>query len=69
LADVGWDHGSLVEPALEPMPDVPGDEAAALLDQAENIVNAVAPDLLAEARERDAEPIRTNKRKRWWKRG
>ena len=22
LADVGWSHGSLVEPALEPMPDV-----------------------------------------------
>ena len=29
LADVGWNHGSLVEPAIEPMPDVPGDEAAA----------------------------------------
>ena len=39
-----------MEPALEPMPDVPGDEAAALLDQAEDIVNAVAPDVLAEVR-------------------
>ena len=28
LADVGWVHGSLVEPAIEPMPDVPGEEAA-----------------------------------------
>ena len=28
LADVGWAHGSLVEPALEPMPDVPDEEAA-----------------------------------------
>ena len=43
LADVGWSHGSLVEPAIEPMPDVPGDEAAALLDQAEDIINAVGP--------------------------
>ncbi len=51
LADVGWSHGSLVEPALEPMPDVPGDEAAALLDQAEDIVNAVAPGVLAEVRQ------------------
>ncbi len=33
LADVGWSHGSLVEPAIEPMPDVPGEDAAALLDQ------------------------------------
>ena len=32
LADVGWAHGTLVEPALEPMPDVvPGEEAAGLL--------------------------------------
>ena len=33
LADVGWSHGSLVEPALEPMPEVPGEEAAEILDQ------------------------------------
>ena len=58
-----------MDPALEPMPDVPGDEAAALLDQAENIVNSVAPELLAEARERDAQPPRATKRKRWWQRG
>ena len=34
------------------MPDVPGDEAAELLDQAEDIVNAVGPEMLAEVRER-----------------
>ena len=53
LADVGWAHGSLVEPALEPMPDVPGEEAAELLDQAEDIINAVGPDVLAEVRKED----------------
>jgi hypothetical protein len=68
LADVGWVHGSLVEPPLEPMPNVPGDEAAALLDQAEDIVNAVAPELLAEVR-RDEQPPGGRKRKRWWRRG
>jgi hypothetical protein len=66
LADVGWAHGSLVEPALEPMPDVPGEEAAQLLDQAEDIINAVGPDILAEVRREDER----NERKdhRWWRR-
>jgi len=41
LADVGWAHGSLVEPAIESMPDVPGEEAAQLLGQAEEIINAL----------------------------
>ncbi|MCB0978909.1 MAG: hypothetical protein KDB02_15750, partial [Acidimicrobiales bacterium] len=43
LADVNWSHGSLVTP---PTPDEPpglderGEEIAALLDEAEDIVNA-----------------------------
>ena len=60
----GWSHGSLVEPALEPMPDVPGEDAAALLDQAEDIINAVGPDVLAEVRKEDE---RKSGRK-WWRR-
>lgn len=68
LADVGWVHGSLIEPPLEPMPDVPGDEAAALLDQAEDIVNAAAPELLDEIRWND-EPPSGRRKKRWWQRG
>ena len=35
------------------MPDVPGEEAAKLLDQAEDIINAVGPDVLAEVRKED----------------
>ena len=66
LADVGWAHGSLVEPALEPMPDVPGEEAAELLDQAEDIINAVGPDILAEVRKEDEREER--KQGRWWRR-
>jgi hypothetical protein len=48
------------------MPDVPGEEAARLLDQAEDIINAVGPDILAEVRREDER----NERKdhRWWKR-
>lgn len=49
--DIGWQYGSLataVNPA-EPAP-VTADDAsiAALLDEAEEIVNAAAPDILAE---------------------
>ena len=66
LADVGWSHGILVEPPLEPMPDVPGDEAAELLDQAEDIINAVGPEVLAEVRKEDEEDER--KQGRWWRR-
>ncbi len=44
LADVGWDHGSLIEPAIEDEPDEPAEEIGGLLDTAEDIVNAVVPD-------------------------
>jgi len=53
----------LVEPAIEPMPDVPGDEAAAVLDSAEDIVNAVAPDVLADVRAEDE-----RRGRKWWRR-
>jgi hypothetical protein len=68
LADVGWVHGSLVEPKLEEMPDVPADEAVAVLGQAEEIVNAIADDALAEARKADAERERREGGRKWWRR-
>src|SRR5690606_25604107 len=44
--DVGWSHGSLVTP---PTPDEPDAEGIAeLLDQAEEIVNAAGPRVMAE---------------------
>jgi hypothetical protein len=67
LADVGWVHGSLVEPAIEDEPDVPGEQVAELLGQAEEVVNAIGPDALAEARARDAKEARSQNR-RWWQR-
>jgi hypothetical protein len=69
LADVGWAHGSLVEPKLEEMPEVPDKEAAELLGQAEDIVNAIAPEALAEARKEDEKEARRGGRRRWWRRG
>src|SRR6201986_1489613 len=48
LADAGWTHGSLVEPAIEEEPEEPAGEVAAVLNDALGIVNAVVPDALAE---------------------
>jgi hypothetical protein len=63
LADVAWAHGSGVPP---PTPrDVPGLEdgsAAAVLDAAEEIINAMGASILEEVdKEKNAKP-------RWWRR-
>ncbi|MHB1782780.1 MAG: hypothetical protein ACYCTE_08835 [Acidimicrobiales bacterium] len=57
LSDAGWAHGQLVEPAIEDEPAGSGADIASLLDQAEDIVNAVGPQARAEveACERAAE--------------
>ena len=63
LADVAWVHGSAITP---PTPDeVPGlddGSAAAVLDEAEAIVNAIGLDLMGEI---EAEQ---NTKRRWWRR-
>jgi len=65
LADVNWAHGTLVSP---PTPDEPpgldDGSAAALLDEAEDIVNEVAPRVMAEV------GVEQGRRRRWrWRRG
>jgi hypothetical protein len=52
LADVNWQHGSLIEPAIEDEPD--GEGIAELLDEAEEIVNAAGPEIVAEVEADDA---------------
>jgi hypothetical protein len=64
LADVAWEHGSLVEPPIEDEPDVPVPEMTELLSAAEEIVDQISPEALAEARARDARAGR----RRWFKR-
>ena len=66
MADVGWVHGSLVEPAREDEPEGDGAAIAELLDSAEDIVNEVAPDVLEEVRAEDAR--RDRSANRWWRR-
>ena len=66
LADVNWHHGSLVTPPTPPEPpgmDERGADIAALLDAAEDIVNAAVPEALAEV-----EIERKRASKRSWKR-
>ena len=68
LADVNWRHGSLVTPPTpEAPPSVGEDETvAALLDEAEDIINAAVPEVRADVdRERDAGSRRFTVR-RWW---
>jgi hypothetical protein len=62
MADVGWIHGSLIEPPIEDEPDVPAAEVTEVLSNAESIVNDVAADAVAEARKRDAKAAR----RRWF---
>ena len=66
MADVGWSHGSLVDPPAEEAPEgVSAEDRRSVLEQADEIVNAVAPELFAERRaqlEGDA-----NRRRRGWK--
>ena len=68
LADVGWVHGSLVEPKLEDAPDVPAGDIASVLDSAEDVVNEVAAEVLADVNaEREAEAKQAGRK--WWRFG
>ena len=67
MADAGWVHGSLVEPAIENEPEVPGGDVAAVLGNAEEIVNRVAPEVLADTRAEDRRRA-AKERRRWWRR-
>jgi hypothetical protein len=58
LADVNWSHGSLVTP---PTPDEPGNaldrddgSVAAVLDEAEDIINSIGPSVLADIQAQQA---------------
>ena len=45
--DVAWDYGTLRSGTQAPEPEPEGESVAALLDAAEEIVNAAAPDMIA----------------------
>lgn len=69
MADAGWTHGSLVEPAVEDEPDDPPSDFASVLDSAEEIVAEVTPDALDEARKREEQASDEGssfRRRRWF---
>jgi len=57
LVDVDWRHGSLIAPPAPPEPK--GEAIAELLDAAEDIVNAIGPQVLADL---EAEQKKANSR-------
>ena len=64
MADVAWNHGSLVTPATpaEPVSLGEDDSIAALLDAAEDIVNAAGPEIKADVEaQRRAEQERASR--------
>ena len=68
MADVNWRHGSLVTPKTPDAPGSVGDDPSvgALLDEAEDIINAVGPDVRAEWEAEKARRAREARRPRWW---
>ena len=65
MADVNWQHGTHITPPTPPEPPGLGDgAAAALLDEAEEVINAALPAALAEARTADEQDHGDP----WWRR-
>jgi hypothetical protein len=67
MADVNWRHGTLVTPPTpEAPPSVGEDESvAALLDEAEDIINAAVPDVTAQV-DAEREAARRGRFRRLW---
>ncbi len=64
MSDGGWVQGSL---ATKPTGDEPpplDDHAISLLDQAEDIINAAGPEVIAEVEKRRSANLPKNRR--WW---
>lgn len=78
MADVNWRHGSLVTPPTPEAPDSVGaDESiAALLDEAEDIINNAGPEIRSEVdqpksrwgRRRSQSGRSSSGKLKWWKR-
>ena len=70
LADVGWAHGSLVDRPVEHEPEtkVPLDDRRGLLESADEIVNAVAPELFSERLRQLGDQEREKRGWKFWRR-
>ena len=71
LADVNWQHGSLVTPPTPSEPpglDERGADIAALLDAAEDIVNRAGPSIMAEVEAAQARATKGGRLSRFFRR-
>ncbi len=71
LADVNWQHGSLVTPPTPAEPaslDSHAEDIAALLDAAEEIVNSAGPSILAEVEAQQAREAGRGRLSRFFRR-
>ena len=72
MADVNWSHGTLVTPPTPREPTSLGDDPSigALLDEAEQIVNAAGPEIVEEVEREKAEAkSRRIRLPKWLRRG
>jgi hypothetical protein len=72
LVDVNWQHGSLVTPETPDEPASLGDDdgsVAALLDHAEDIINAAGADILADVEDERARSARSRWKRLFRRRG
>ena len=60
--DAGWQYGSLGVSGQPPEPEPDGVDVAALLDEAEDIVNTAAPEILADFEPRKKGLLKRRKR-------
>ncbi len=59
--DAGWHYGSLSRAGKEHDPEPEGDDVAALLDAAQDIVNSAAPDIIADVGSKKRRRLRKRK--------
>ena len=64
MFDAGWQVGSLEQGYDVPEAEPEGEDVAALLDEAEEIVNAAAPDIISEFEAKDRRRFGRRRKKR-----
>ena len=70
IADAGWTYGSLTTPESSKVPPGLDDgSAAAVLDQAEDIINSVVPDVLAQVESEQSRAAHPSAWRRLFRRG
>lgn len=62
--DVGWNYGSLRNAGEAPEAEPDGDDVGALLNEAEDIINSAAPDILAELEKQKGKKGRFRRKKK-----